>query len=185
MRGAHVNTSSIKTAQLHGGNELVMFQGSASNICSWNYSIKLRTNDKFDLASKGRIVSWLYFDLGHHLAVMKTLHHTIWLYYSTHDSDERYGVTYLECLIRLALTEWDFPLWSPAALSVLSPHSYLCQPAEKRSISLSLSSLYSVAQWFASYWGLATLCEEQTPHSITSHRQQTKANSTNTHTHSQ
>lgn len=88
---------------------------------------------------------------------------------------------YLECLSRLTLTEWDFPLWSPAALSVLSPHSYLCQPAEKLSISLSLSSPYSVAQWFASYWGLATLCEEQTPHSITSHRQQTKANSTNTH----
>ncbi len=64
VRGAHVNTSSIKTAQLQGENELLMFQGSASNICSWNYSIKLRTNDKFQFASKGRIVSWLYFDLG-------------------------------------------------------------------------------------------------------------------------
>lgn len=53
---------------------------------------------------------------------------------------------YLECFIRFAPTEWDFPLWSPAALSVLSPHSYLCQPAEKWSVSLSLSSLYSVAQ---------------------------------------
>lgn len=151
-------------------------------ICSLNYSIKLGTNEKIHFASKGRIVPWLYFDL-RHLAIMKALHHTTtvlqhpWL-----RSDERDMVWHISwgCLIRLALTGWDFALWSPAALSVLTPHSHLCQPAEKPSVTLSVL-LILIALRVASSWALATLCEEQTSPSLTSHKQQTKPNSTNTH----
>jgi len=39
-------------AQLQGGNELMMFQGSASSICSLNYGIKLGTNEKCPFPAK-------------------------------------------------------------------------------------------------------------------------------------
>lgn len=85
-------------------------------------TVSRQTKDKFHFASRAR----LYFL---HPAFMKALHHTKRPYESAHDSDERYGLAYV--------SEWVFPLWS-AVLSVLSPHTQLCQSAEKPSVSLSL-----------------------------------------------
>lgn len=127
-------------AQLQGGNELVMFQGSASNICSWNYRNEWQISLCQQRQNRSLALFWPEASSSSYesfsspnTAVLQ--HPRLWW--------KIWCDIYPECLIRLALTEWDFPLWSPAALSVLSPHSYLCQPAEKLSISLSVLPVLS------------------------------------------